>query len=73
MITRRLSHYCEAKGLLPEEQCGFLTDRSSTDMMFVVRMLLQEIGRKARVSIFMCLIDLQKGYDTIDRALLWRC
>ena len=23
VVTRRLSAYCEAKGLLPEEQCGF--------------------------------------------------
>ena len=32
-------------------------------MMFVVRRL-QEIGRKAGVSLFMCFIDLQKAYDT---------
>ena len=31
--------YCEAKGLLPEEQCGFRPDRSTTDMMFLVRRL----------------------------------
>ena len=48
VATRRLSAYCEAKELLPEEQCGFRPDRPTTDMMFVVRRL-QEIGRKARV------------------------
>ena len=69
VVTRRLSAYCEAKGLLPEEQCGFRTNRSTTDMMFVVRRL-QEIGRKAGVSLFMCFIDLQKAYDTVDRTLL---
>ena len=40
-------------------------------MMFVVRRL-QEIGRKAGVSLFMCFIDLQKGYYTVDRTLLWQ-
>ena len=59
-VARRLSAYCEAKGLLPEEQCGFRPDRSTTDMIFVVRRL-QEIGRKAGVSLFMCFIDLQKA------------
>ena len=27
VVARRLSAYCEAKGLLPEEQCGFRPDR----------------------------------------------
>ena len=53
VVARRLSAYCEAKGLLPEEQCGFRPDRSTTDMMFVVRRL-QEVGRKAGVSLHMC-------------------
>ena len=71
VVARRLSAYCEAKGLLPEEQCGFRPDRSTTDMMFVVRRL-QKIGRKTRVSLHMCFIDLQKAYDTVDRTLLWQ-
>ena len=71
LVARRLSAYCEAKGLLQEEQCGFRPNRSTTDMMFVVRRL-QEIGRKAKVSLFMCFIDLQKAYDTVDRPLLWQ-
>ena len=40
-------------------------------MKFVVRRL-QEIGRKAGVSLFMCFIDLQKAYDTVDRTFLWQ-
>ena len=63
--------YCEAKGLLPEKQCGFRPDRSTTDMMFVVPRL-QEIGRRAGLSLFMCFIDFQKAYDTVDRTLLWQ-
>ena len=57
VVARRLSAYCEAKGVLPEEQCGLRPDRSTTDMVFVVRRL-QEIGRKAGVSLFICFIDL---------------
>ena len=68
VVARRLSAYCETKGLLPEEQCGFRPNRSTTDMMFVVHRL-QEIGRKAGVSLFMCFIDLQKAYDTVDRTV----
>ena len=70
VATRRLSAYCEVKGLLPEEKCGFRPDRSTTDMMLVVRRL-QEVGRKAGASLYMCFIDLQKAYDAVDRTLLW--
>ena len=71
VVARRLGTYCKAKGLLSEEQCGFGPNRSTTDMMFVVRRL-QEVGRKAGVSLFTCFIDLQKAYDTVDRTLLWQ-
>ena len=71
VVARRLSAYCEAKEPLPEEHCGFRPDRSTTDMTFVVRRL-QEVGRKAGVSLHMCFVDLQKAYDTVDRTLLWQ-
>ena len=71
VVARRLSAHCEAKGMLPEEQCGFQPNRSTTEMMFVLRRL-QEIRRKAGLSHFMCFIDLQKAYNTVDRPLLWQ-
>ena len=69
IIATRLSAYCEARNLLPEEQWGFRPHLSTTDMMFVVQRL-QELRRKARVPLFMCFIDLQKAYDSVDRTLL---
>ena len=71
VVARRLGAYCEVKRLLPEEKCGFGPDRSTTDMMFVVRRV-QKIGRKAEVSLFMCFIDLQEAYGTVDCTLLWQ-
>ena len=71
VVARRLRAYCEAEGLLLEEQYGFYLDCSTTDMIFVVRRL-QKVRRKAGVYLFMCFIDLQKAYDTVDRTLLWQ-
>ena len=46
VIAGRLSdYYCEREGILPEEQCGFRKERSTADVMFVVRRLL-ELARK---------------------------
>ena len=70
IIARHLGEYCERVGILPEEQSGFRPNRSTTDMMFVIRRL-QELARKNRIPLYVCLIDLTKAYDSVDRTLLW--
>ena len=70
IIARRLSEYCERVGIPPEEQSGFRPNRSTTDMMFVIRRL-QEPARKKRIPLYVCFIDLTKAYDSVGRALLW--
>ena len=57
IIARRLSEYCERVGILPEEQTDFRPNRSTTDMMFVIRRL-QELARKKRIPMYACFIDL---------------
>ena len=70
IVANRLGDFCEEAGILPEEQCGFRPQRSTTDMMFVVRRL-QELGRTSNTSLEICFIDLAKVYDSVDRVLLW--
>ena len=69
MVASRLSNYSEVEGILPDEQCGFRPARSTVHMLFVVRRL-QELGRARRIPLYMCFIDLQKAYDSVDRELL---
>ena len=45
VIAGRLSDYCERNNILPVEQCGFRPQRSTVDMMFVIRRL-QELDQK---------------------------
>ena len=37
VVANRLGDFCEEAGILPEEQCGFRPQRSTTDMMCSVR------------------------------------
>ena len=71
IVAMRLGGFCETEGLLPEEKDGFPPRRSIMDMMSPVRRL-QELGRKARVPLSLCFIDLQKAYDSVDRTLLFQ-
>ncbi|CAN0066575.1 unnamed protein product, partial [Sphacelaria rigidula] len=68
IVANRLGDFCEETDVFPKEQCGFRRQRSTIDMMFVVR---QELGRTSNIPINMCFIDLQKAYDSVDRTLLW--
>ena len=69
--ARRLSECCERVGIRPEEQSGFRRNRSTTDMMLFVIRRLKELARKKRIPLYVCLSDLTKAYDSVDRTLLW--
>ena len=59
-----------AEDELPESQCGFRKGRGCTDMIFVVRQLVEkswEHNSKA----FFSFIDLKKAYDSVPREALW--
>ena len=71
IVANRLSSYCEAHGILQDEQCGFRPGRSTFDILFVVRRL-QELARRRRIPLYVCFVDLQKAYDSVDRELLWK-
>lgn len=56
---------------LPESQCGFRTNRSTTDMVFVLRQL-QEKCREQNKALFVTFVDLTKAFDSVSRKGLWQ-
>ena len=69
LLMRLINHVSE--NVLPESQCGFRKDRSTTDMTFVLR-LLQEKCREQHRDLFAVFVDLSKAFDTVNRDLLWK-
>ena len=55
-----------------EQQFGFMPERSTTDAIFCLRMLLEKCteGQKA---VHCAFIDLEKAYDRVPREELWEC
>ncbi|XP_037780222.1 uncharacterized protein LOC119576642 [Penaeus monodon] len=59
-----------AEDHFPETQCGFRTNRGTTDMVFVLRQL-QEKCREQNKGLYVTFVDLTKAFDTVSRKGLW--
>ena len=64
VVANHLSNCRERKDIVPEEQCGFRSQRSSFDAIFVVRRLL--LARKKSTLLHMCFVDLAKACDLVS-------
>ena len=63
---------CVSELVLPREtQCGFRKQRSTTDMIFVARQLLEK-AREQRQDLYLAFVDLAKAFDTVNREMLWK-
>ncbi|CAF3906760.1 unnamed protein product [Rotaria sp. Silwood1] len=54
-----------------EQQAGFQSNRSTIDHIFTLKLLMEKT-RVHNKSLFLCFIDIQKAYDSINREILWR-
>ena len=69
IMATRFNHNIAEK-ILPDSQCGFRADRSTSDMIFVCRQLLEK-GREQCQPLSFAFIDLKKAFDTVNRELLF--
>jgi exonuclease III len=68
LILGRVKSLLDAK--LLEHQAGFRPGRSCADQIFTLRNLMS-ISKSDQQPLYMCFIDLQKAYDTVNRTYLW--
>ena len=60
-----------AEHVYPESQCGFRSNRSTTDMVFALRQL-QEKCREQGQPLYIAFIDLTKAFDLVSRDGLFK-
>lgn len=58
-----------AENVIGEYQCGFRPDRSTTDQIFNIRLILQK-GREFKINTYHLFIDFKQAYDSIKRSEL---
>ena len=54
----------------PEAQCSFRGGRSTNDMMFALRQLIEKCHEQHQ-QLHLIFVDLVKAFDTVNRPLLW--
>eukprot|EP00922_Rhytidocystis_sp_ex-Travisia-forbesii_P004096 GHVS01005962.1.p1 GENE.GHVS01005962.1~~GHVS01005962.1.p1 ORF type:complete len:327 (+),score=20.39 GHVS01005962.1:1-981(+) len=55
---------------LTPNQCGYRANRSTTDLIFATRQLIEK-SIEHRQSVHMVFVDLSKAFDTVPRDALW--
>lgn len=70
LLNGRLSDWAEANGKRALGQAGFRQGFRTTDNCFVLR-ALAERARARRQKLYICAVDLEKAFDSVDRPLMW--
>ena len=72
ILNKRLHNYCTSKGILSEEQLGFMPGNRTSDAHFLMHNLIQEHCHKQGNRLYACFIDFSKAFDTIPRVKLFQ-
>jgi hypothetical protein len=52
-------------------QAGYRANRAAVDCIFTLKMLMEHTRDHSK-PLYLCFIDIQKEYDSVDRTLLWQ-
>ena len=56
---------------LRDEQAGFRQNRSCTDQITILRIIIEQ-SIEWNSSLYVCFVDFEKAFDSIDRSSLWK-
>ena len=69
IILRRIQTALDSH--LRDEQHGFRPSRSCTDLIYVLRIMIEEFN-EWRQKMYLIFVDFEKAFDSIDRNSLWK-
>ena len=61
----------EVEAVLRDEQAGFRQERSCTEQIATLRMILEQ-SLEWNTSLYVVFIDYEKAFDSVDRSTLWK-
>ena len=70
VINARLTSWLETRGLRARGQAGFRQGYRTVDNCFILRALAERY-RARGVKMYLCAVDFEKAFDSVDRPLLW--
>ena len=57
--------------IIPEEQCGFRSERSTIGLISLARQIQEECWERFQ-PLYVLFVDTSKAFDTVDRQALWK-
>ena len=69
VLKNRLTEWVERTEILPESQFGFRKDRRTTDCIFILNALTEQVNI-SKTNLFICFVDFRKAFDSVYRPLL---
>ena len=70
-VLDRIILIAEVDDRLRDEQAGFRKDRSCTDDIATLRIIVEQ-SLKWNSPVFVTFVDYEKAFDSIDRVVLWK-
>ena len=70
MLNDRLTTWAEGSGVRARGQAGFRQGFCTIDNCFVLRAVVER-ARAQGTKLYVCAVDLEKAFDSVDRPLLW--
>ena len=56
---------------LRQEQAGFRKGRGTTEQIFILRNIIEQCI-EWNTNLYVCFVDFEKAFDSVDRSVLWR-